>query len=68
MENETYYVKVTCGNCGASSGREVPKGVTISQFLGHECCGACGCASLHESRETFRFFREPKHWLSALKG
>ena len=40
---ETYTYRAVCTNCGNRELIEIPKGITIEQYLSGRGCDNCGC-------------------------
>lgn len=53
--DETYGISVECSNCGYGHAEffdrvtEIPKGVTIADYLRHKECPRCGCHTLRKA-------------------
>lgn len=40
---KTYHIYTKCGNCGVNIFIEIPKGVTVNDYLQDKECEKCGC-------------------------
>jgi len=46
MENEQYFKQLICDNCENYQGGNIPKGVTLQDYLEMTECIGCGCKKL----------------------
>ena len=55
-----YRANVWCNNCNTHSEVNVPRGVTVVQFIESGSCPNCGCAALVADYKQIDEFKEPK--------
>lgn len=46
-----YRAKAVCRNCKESSWHDIPKGLTIKEFLTEKKCLNCGCVFFYKKEE-----------------
>ena len=53
-----YTATVYCNNCNSHSEVQVPRGVTVAQFIENGPCPSCGCATLIADYKQIDEFKE----------
>jgi hypothetical protein len=53
-----YKTNVWCNNCNCFSEVQIPRGVTVNQFIESGACPACGCATLVAGYKQIDEFKE----------
>lgn len=48
-DKDTYTVRLFCGNCGQNTVVEIPKGMSIKDYVREHECSTCGCTTLREA-------------------